>query len=303
MSTLTPFGVEMRKLRLNRNLRLFDVASSLGVTSAFLSAVETGRKSIPDGFLVKLSRALNISTEEVANLRKAIDRTRKEVRVDDKAGHERELIAAFARRLDNVPASLIEELKKIVLKSSDVEVPFARRRRGIFVPPISTAVLTGYAEKIRAIFVDSDTIEFPIIDVIEWGISKIDSNYIFDVRDKEEMGHDEGQVPIGKNEIILRLDVYDGACAGEPRSRFTAAHELAHYLMHRNISLARVRDDGDKIYCDSEWQADSFAGRLLMSHRHISLFNNFDQMAAMCRVSKNAAQVMWSKYESEGIIR
>ena len=302
MSALTPFGVEMRKLRLNRNLRLLDVASQLSVTSAFLSAVETGRKPIPDGFLVKISRAINISNEEVANLRKAIDRTRKEVRVDDKPDHQRELIAAFARKLDNVPPSLIEELKKIVLKSGDGEVPFARKRRGIFVPPLSTAVITGYAEKVRSIFIGDDTVEFPIIDVIETGICKIDPDYIFDVQDKDEMGHDEGRVPIGKNEIILRLDVYEGACAGDPRSRFTAAHEFAHYLMHRNISLARVRDGDDKIYCDSEWQADSFAGRLLMPPRHMSLFNGSEQMAAACRVSKNAAHVMWSKYQTEGLV-
>ena len=33
-------------------------------------------------------------------------------------------------------------------------------------------------------------------------------------------------------------------------------HELGHFLMHRTVTMARTRDDGDKIFCDAEWQAD-----------------------------------------------
>jgi Zn-dependent peptidase ImmA (M78 family) len=64
------------------------------------------------------------------------------------------------------------------------------------------------------------------------------------------------------------------ACAwgGNSRDRFTACHEFGHFLMHRTITMARTREDTDKIFCDAEWQADTFAGTLLMSPRHLGKF-------------------------------
>lgn len=303
MSELTPFGLVLRKLRLDKNQRLLDLSQALEISSSFLSAIETGRKPIPGGFVTKLSRAMGLSAEQVAELRKAKDRTRKEVDVDNKSEEQRELIAAFARRLDDVPDALREEIKKIVLKSMEAEHPFERKRRGILVPPVSTQVIRGYAEKVRAAFVADAQIEFPIVPVLEWGMSKVDPHFVFDVQDVDEMGDDEGRVPMGDNKLILRIDVYEGACRGVARDRFTACHELGHYLMHRRIQLARARSDTDKIYCDSEWQADTFAGTLLVSPRHAPHFRDADDMADACMVSPRAARVIWQKYIDEGVIK
>jgi hypothetical protein len=75
------------------------------MSAAFLSAIETGRKPIPDGLVRKISRSLEWHPEELALLTRAIDQTRKEVRTDDKKHDERELIAVFARKLDQVRPS------------------------------------------------------------------------------------------------------------------------------------------------------------------------------------------------------
>ena len=64
--------------------------------------------------------------------------------------------------------------------------------------------------------------------------------------------------------------------------------------------MARTRQDIDKIYCHAEWQADTFAGTLLMSPRHLPLFAHADDAARQCKMTPAAANVMWSKYESEG---
>ena len=66
MPDLTPFGIAVRKLRLDKHLRLLDVAKLLDCSAAFLSAIETGRKSIPDGFVLAVARAMKLSTEELA---------------------------------------------------------------------------------------------------------------------------------------------------------------------------------------------------------------------------------------------
>lgn len=303
MTKLTPFGVELRKLRVDKDMRLLDLAAKLDQSTAFVSAIETGRKQIPDGYLHKISQAMNLSAEEIRRLRGAAEKTRKEVRVDNLRGEQRELVAAFARKLDDVPSDLMEALKKIVLKSSGGEAPFYRRRRGIVVPPMSTGKLRIFAEKIRDVFVPDSEIEFTIMDVLEFKMSKIMPDFFIDIGTKEEMGDDEGRVLAGSNSIIFREDVYEGACNGNRRDRFTACHEFAHFLMHRDVKFARSREDTDKIYTDSEWQADEFAGTLMLSARHIHLFADADAAAEGCNMNPVAARVMWSKYAKEGKIK
>lgn len=300
MSGLTPFGIAIRKLRLDKRMRLLDLAKLLGCSAAYLSAIETGRKTIPDGFVVTVSRAMNLSVEELAALRKAADRTRKHVTIEKLPEDQRELVAAFARRIDKVPPRMIADLKKIVLKSSDGDEPFQRRRRGIVVPPMSTDNLREFACKVRSVFVEEDQVEFPIMDVIEFRLGVIFDGFYIDVRDKASMGEDEGRVIGGMNGLALREDVYEGAWNRNGRDRFTACHELGHFLMHRAITMARTREDTDKIFCDAEWQADTFAGTLLMSPHHLGKFRSADDAARQCGMTGAAAKVMWAKYEGEG---
>lgn len=302
MSELTPFGKELRKIRVDRGMRLFDLATLLGISTAFLSAVETGRKPIPDGFVVKISGAINLSIAELKGLRAAAEKTKREVRLDKLNDDQRELVAAFARRIDELPDDLIEQLRKKIFQSVFGETPFRRNRRGIVVPPRSAAWLREYANKIRSVFGCDSRFDFPIIEVIEYQLQKIFPDFLFDVQDEFEMRKDEGRVPIGKCQLILREDVYVAACRGDGRARFTAAHEFLHFLLHRNVSFARARDDTDKIYCDSEWQADEFAGALLMCTNHANLFASSEEAATKCAISKHAASVMWSKYVKAGII-
>lgn len=303
MAKLTPFGVELRKLRLDKDMRLLDLAAKLDQSTAFVSAIETGRKQIPDGYLHKISKAMDLSAEEIRRLRGAAEKTRKEVRVDNLRGEQRELVAAFARKLDDVPNDLMEALKKIVLKSIGEEAPFFRKRRGIVVPPMSTEKLRRFAEKIREIFVPDDQVEFPIMEVLEFRLHKVMPDFFVDIGTAAEMGEDEGRVLAGSNSIILREDVYEGACRGNRRDRFTACHEFAHFLMHRDVKFARSREDTDKIYTDSEWQADEFAGTLMLSSRHVHLFADPDAAAEACKMNPAAARVMWAKYSKEGKIK
>jgi Zn-dependent peptidase ImmA (M78 family)/transcriptional regulator with XRE-family HTH domain len=299
MPGLTPFGIAARKLRLDKQLRLLDVAKLLDCSAAFLSAVETGRKPIPDGFVLTVARAMKLSTEELATLRKAADRTRKHVSIEKLPENQREIVAAFARRLDKVPPEMMAELKKIVLKSSDDEQPLHRTRRGILVPPMSTQNLRRFAEQVRSAFAEDDQIEFPIMDVLEFRLSAVFEGFYIDVRDKESMGEDEGRVIGGTKGLALREDVYEGAWDGNGRDRFTASHEFGHFLMHRTITMARTREDTDKIFCDAEWQADTFAGTLLMSPRHLGKFADPDDAAQQCGMTGAAAKVMWAKYLAE----
>jgi Zn-dependent peptidase ImmA (M78 family)/transcriptional regulator with XRE-family HTH domain len=298
MSALTPFGKALRKLRIEKELRLYDLAEKLGKSTALISAIETGRKSIPDGFILALSRALELGAAETKSLRSAAEQTRKEVRVDHLRAEQRELVSAFARRMDDVPANIIDGLRKSVLKAENGESPFQRKRRGMLVPPKSIAAIEKETIDIRRIFCGQKDYEFPIMKVIEFILPSVIPAYIFDIRTKKEMDGDEGRMVMGKHILILRDDVYEGACRGEPRHRFTACHEFAHYVLHHHLepSLARARGDEDPVYRDAEWQADIFAGTLMLSREHAEALGDYETAACMCRMSNQAARVTYSKY-------
>lgn len=300
MSVLTPFGKVVRKFRLERGLKLLDLAGLMGTSAAFVSAVETGRKPIPDAYVLQVVRAMNLSTSEIKELRTAADRTRKEVRVDRLSAEQRELVAVFARGILDYEPDKIEKFKRLLL-SLEGEVPF-RRKRGVVVPPLSIKAIRAHAEKLRSIFVKEDEIAFPIMEVLEFRLPKILDGFYVDIRDRHSMGLLEGMVIAGRNSIALREDVYAGACNGEGRPRFTCCHELGHFFLHGEVAMARASESFDHIYCDSEWQADTFAGSLMMSPRHLAQLNNEETAAKRCRMTPLAAHVMWDKYCKEGLV-
>jgi transcriptional regulator with XRE-family HTH domain len=297
---LTPFGIALRKLRLDHGLRLLDLARCLGQSSAFVSAVETGRKPIPPRYVEQVAGALKLSAEETSELQKAADRSRAEVRVDNVSAPNRELVAAFARKVDEMPTEFLDQIRQRVFKSSNGEAPFKRTRKGLLVSPTRTSALRSASEQVRSALVPSDQIEFPVMDVVEFRLTAFFPDFYLDVCGRDVLGDDEGRVVAGKQCIMLRQDVYEAAWDGQGRARFTVAHELGHFLMHRELTMARVREDHHPIYRDAEWQADEFAGGLLMSARHLRSFANADDAARKCGMSVEAARVMLSKYRKEG---
>jgi hypothetical protein len=146
---------------------------------------------------------------------------------------------------------------------------------------------------------EHDLIEFPIMDVLEFRLGAVFEGFYIDIREKESMGEDEGRIIGGTKGLALREDVYEGAWGGNGRDRFTACHEFGHFLMHRTVTMARTREATDKIFCDAEWQADTFAGTLLMSPCHLGRFGDPDDAARQCGMTGAAAKVMWAKYLAE----
>ena len=248
-----------------------------------------------------VSNALELTAPEARELEMAADRSKTFVDVESLPGNQRELVAAFARKLDDFPADFLEQIKKRVFKSVAGDLPFKRQRRGLLVAPASTKGLWELAEQVRSLFMAEEDVCFPIMDVLEFRLGGFIDGYYLDVCSHKEMGQDEGRVFPGSKCIKLREDVYQGAWSDVGRHRFTACHEFGHFLIHRQVAMARVREDDHPVYRDAEWQADTFAGGLLMSSRHLSRFGNHQAAAAQCGMTPMAASVMWSKYKKEGL--
>ena len=139
------------------------------------------------------------------------------------------------------------------------------------VPPRRWADIEKGADKLRDSLNLTNLAYMPVIDVVERVLDQMLGMVEFTVGSREEMNDAEGLTcPMGKF-IMLREDVYNEACAGESRARFTTAHELGHWMMHTNIPLARAnRGDGTEPYRLAEPQANQFAACLLMPENFIN---------------------------------
>ncbi len=114
---LTPFGREVRKLRIDNNMTLSKMAEELDVSPTFLTAIETGRKSIPANFPERVAAVLGNSTGILGLLKKAAEISKdvhKIVMGSSSTSHDREVAALFARQFSDLSEVTKNEIKKIL---------------------------------------------------------------------------------------------------------------------------------------------------------------------------------------------
>jgi len=160
------------------------------------------------------------------------------------------------------------------------------------VPPKSEAEIFELARGVRQFLrIESDA--FPIAQFLELGMPQIFQGFSFEPWSMQEMGDNHGLTIPSENKIVLREDVYDGMCRGVGRDRFTAAHEVGHYLMHRHVPIRFHRAGGARLkaYEDSEWQANRFAGALLMPEDRMKPCRSLVEVAGRFGVSMQAAEI------------
>ncbi|WP_317855970.1 helix-turn-helix transcriptional regulator [Chakrabartyella piscis] len=113
---ITSFGKILRKIRIDNNEILKDMAEKLGVTSSFLSAVENGKKKIPDGWLNTIFTSYNLTIVQKKELEFAYSETNDSLKIsfDGLAPENKELAFSFARKLNNFDSKDIEQLKTLL---------------------------------------------------------------------------------------------------------------------------------------------------------------------------------------------
>jgi hypothetical protein len=171
------------------------------------------------------------------------------------------------------------------------------------VPPLSWDAIAGTTSKIREILKVENTPFFPIMPVLEKILDQQLEDFTFMIGDEAEMGNAEGYTdPTGKF-IMLREDVVRAAWNGEGRARFTAAHELGHLILHRNVPLARFHcDNVPKAYRRSEPQANHFAAELLMPS-HLFRKTELGEACKIFGVSASAAQNRHDYLVKKGLMK
>ena len=174
------------------------------------------------------------------------------------------------------------------------------------VPPMSRVAIRQVAQKIRQInkeLTGKDSAYFPIVEFLDLTLPKHFNDFVLEICSQKQMGDAHGLTFPDKNLIHIREDIYDGACLDKGRDRLTLAHELGHLVLHSNLGFARMAySDSIKSYESSEWQANAFAGELLISAEHIHKCKS-DEVAEIFKVSDEAVKVQLNAFRKDGIKR
>ena len=110
---MTPFGAKLRSLRARRGVALKDMAAELGVSAAYLSALEHGRRGKPGfAFVQAVIHYFNIIWDEAEDLQRLAELSEPRPRLDT-AGLSpaaTELANRLARRIRDLDAETIRSL-------------------------------------------------------------------------------------------------------------------------------------------------------------------------------------------------
>lgn len=80
---MTPLGARIRQLREERGISLKDMAAALNVSSAYLSALEHGRRGKPTGFLLhRMISFFNVIWDEAEDLQRLAEMSDPKVTID-----------------------------------------------------------------------------------------------------------------------------------------------------------------------------------------------------------------------------
>ena len=113
---ITPFGKSLRNIRMDRGMLLKDMAQDLAVTSSYLSAVEVGKRNVPEDWPQRIGKLYGLTDKEIENLEVAATASASQIKLDlSEASHEsRELAVAFARRFNDLTPKNQKEILSLL---------------------------------------------------------------------------------------------------------------------------------------------------------------------------------------------
>ena len=110
---MTPLGTKLRELRADRGVTLKEMAQAIGVSSAYLSALEHGRRGRPSWYLIqRIITFFNVIWDEAEEIEQLAAISHPRV-VIDTAGLDplaTELANILADRISTLDRSVIEEM-------------------------------------------------------------------------------------------------------------------------------------------------------------------------------------------------
>ena len=106
------FGRFCRKLRIDHGELLFDMASKLGVSSAFLSKVENGKKKPPTEWLDALKEIYNLKASQADELEQCVFEAQNydSIDISNFEDEDKLMMLSFARKFNRIDKEKIKKL-------------------------------------------------------------------------------------------------------------------------------------------------------------------------------------------------
>lgn len=114
------FGKFCRKLRIDKGELLYDMAKKMGVSSAFLSKVENGKKKPPMEWRELIINKYELNSSQIKELDDCLYEARNYDSIDMNGWNEsdRMMMLSFARKFENIDKNA---LKRLIDEESDEE--------------------------------------------------------------------------------------------------------------------------------------------------------------------------------------
>ncbi|MDK9581190.1 helix-turn-helix transcriptional regulator [Sneathia sanguinegens] len=118
---ITQLGIFLRKLRLDSGEIMREMATKLDVSSSFLSAVENGKKNMPDSWYDIIVNLYNLDKGKKDKFKRAIEESQKsvEINLEDLSREKKRLVFSFARELENLNEEEVDKMKIFFNKDGD----------------------------------------------------------------------------------------------------------------------------------------------------------------------------------------
>lgn len=117
----TTFGKILKKIRIDRDEVLVDMAAKLGIHASTLSTIENGKRSVPDDLIQKICRIYHLNKQESQELSTAALELSKAILInmEDRTPEEKELIINFSRKIDDLGDETRTSLGELLKPKSD----------------------------------------------------------------------------------------------------------------------------------------------------------------------------------------
>lgn len=115
---LNEFGKYLRKIRIDNNEILKNMSDKLKVTAAYLSAVENGKREIPENWVDKISDIYSLDDTQRQELDEIAFNCKKSIKIklDEENERNRDLAIAFARRFRDLDDTDVIKMRQLLDK-------------------------------------------------------------------------------------------------------------------------------------------------------------------------------------------
>jgi transcriptional regulator with XRE-family HTH domain len=114
---VTEFGKILRIIRINKNESMRDMAEKFKISAAYLSAIENGKRGIPDNLEDLIIKNYDLTDKDKAKLKKAIMDSTNKIKIDLTDLAEKKKQVYFALQNNKLDESTINKLCEIINKN------------------------------------------------------------------------------------------------------------------------------------------------------------------------------------------